>query len=129
MELNLVPEFRQDGVTGTRVFLRLEGALVAVLGLWAYAQLEAGWLLFAALFLLPDLSFFGYMMGRRTGVYCYNLAHTYLSPAVFFAALAFAGVDLAEELALIWVVHIGADRLVGYGLKLQTDDKRTHLSG
>lgn len=85
--------------------------------------------MFAVLLLLPDLSFLGYLKGRRAGVYCYNIAHTYLSPAVFFAALVFTGVDMAEELTLIWVVHIGADRLLGYGLKLQTDDKRTHLSG
>lgn len=120
---------RPRGERDIRIILRCEGALVATGGLWAYAQIEAGWLMFAALLLLPDLSFLGYLSGRTAGVYCYNFAHTYLSPVVVYAILALAGVDLAEELALIWIVHIGADRLLGYGLKLQTDYKKTHLSG
>jgi len=31
------------------------------------------------------------------------------------------------QLALIWLVHIGADRLLGYGLKYPTAFKDTHL--
>lgn len=119
----------QLGLTGIRIYLRLEGALAAGIGLWAYALLDASWLMLAATILLPDLAFLAYLNGRRFGIYCYNLTHSYLSPAVFFAVTAYAGFGLAEELALVWVVHIGVDRLIGYGLKLQTDDKRTHLSG
>lgn len=85
--------------------------------------------MFVVLFMVPDLAFFGYLKSRRVGIYCYNVAHTYLSPAVLFAALTFAGLELADELALIWVTHIAADRLLGYGLKLQTMDRQTHLSG
>ena len=31
------------------------------------------------------------------------------------------------QLALIWLVHIGADRLLGYGLKYPTAFGETHL--
>jgi hypothetical protein len=36
--------------------------------------------------------------------------------------------DLAMQSALIWFAHIGADRLLGFGLKYATDFKDTHLS-
>ena len=36
-------------------------------------------------------------------------------------------VDPLIQAGLIWLTHIGVDRLVGYGLKYPTDLKRTHL--
>ena len=33
----------------------------------------------------------------------------------------------AVQLALIWLAHIGADRLLGYGLKYPTAFTDTHL--
>jgi hypothetical protein len=44
--------------------------------------------------------------------------------------LALAGLalgPLAYGLAAIWVAHIGFDRLLGYGLKLETGFEQTHL--
>ena len=32
------------------------------------------------------------------------------------------------KVALIWLAHIGADRLLGYGLKYPTAFKDTHLN-
>jgi len=47
-------------------------------------------------------------------------------------ALGEAGVivdsSAATKIALIWLAHIGADRLLGYGLKYPTTFKDTHLS-
>ena len=34
---------------------------------------------------------------------------------------------LAFGLAAIWAAHIGFDRLLGYGLKLETGFEQTHL--
>jgi hypothetical protein len=36
-------------------------------------------------------------------------------------------VDLASQAALIWIGHIGFDRLIGYGLKIGPGFKDTHL--
>ena len=36
-------------------------------------------------------------------------------------------VALALAPDLIWIVHIGVDRTLGYGLKYPTDFKDTHL--
>ena len=33
----------------------------------------------------------------------------------------------ATQIALIWLAHIGVDRLLGYGLKYPTGFKDTHL--
>ena len=35
--------------------------------------------------------------------------------------------DAALAVALIWLGHIGVDRLIGYGLKYPTAFKDTHL--
>ena len=46
-------------------------------------------------------------------------------------SLGVAGVlgdyGFAVQLALIWLAHIGADRLLGYGLKYPTAFTDTHL--
>jgi hypothetical protein len=34
---------------------------------------------------------------------------------------------LPVQVALIWIGHIGADRLAGYGLKFETGFRDTHL--
>lgn len=34
---------------------------------------------------------------------------------------------LVLSLCLIWLAHIGMDRMLGYGLKYPTDFKDTHL--
>ena len=62
-------------------------------------------------------------------MHCYNAAHTYLAPAIMFMVLWLSGQELVEEMTIIWVAHIAADRLLGFGLKYQADTKQTHLSG
>ena len=112
---------------GPKAILRLEGAAVLAAASAAYAQLGAGWPLFAILFLTPDVSMLGYLFGRRIGAASYNLGHSYVLPA----ALGLFGVWLSQHLpvalSLIWVAHIGFDRMLGYGLKYPTDFGHTHL--
>ncbi len=92
-----------------------------------YQQLHGSWLWFAALFLVPDLFMLGYLANKRVGALVYNLAHTYTAPLLVFGVLRFAGSTLYDWLILIWVAHIGWDRLLGYGLKYDTAFKDTHL--
>lgn len=110
----------------TVLLQRLEGAVVLVLSVVAYAWLGQSWLVFAALFLAPDLAMFGYVRSVAAGTLSYNLAHTYVGPAL----LALAGLALgpmAFGLAAIWAGHIGFDRMLGYGLKLGGGFNQTHL--
>jgi hypothetical protein len=62
-----------------RPLLHLEGA-VLIASLFAYHRENGSWLLFAILFLAPDLSMAGYFPGPRLGAFTYNAIHTYLGP-------------------------------------------------
>jgi hypothetical protein len=108
--------------------LRLEGAAVAAVALWVYAQTGAGWGVFLALILLPDVSMLGYLAGARSGAAAYNAAHSYLCVLCLFAVATIADLEWATAVASLWTVHIGADRAMGYGLKHVTGFRDTHLS-
>ncbi|MBO9515774.1 MAG: DUF4260 domain-containing protein [Variovorax sp.] len=112
---------------GVRMLLRLEGLAVLLVSVAAYAQLGAPWGAFAMLFLVPDLSFLGYLAGPRAGAATYNLAHSYVGPAALLALGAAGGVPVALATALVWSAHIGLDRLLGYGLKYASGFAATHL--
>ena len=106
---------------------RLEGLALLAVSVLAYARFGEGWLLFAVLFLIPDLSFLGYLAGPRLGAWAYNLAHSLIGPLLLAAAAGLTGGDPPIALALIWLAHIGFDRALGYGLKSPEAFGLTHL--
>ncbi|WP_052951758.1 DUF4260 domain-containing protein [Devosia soli] len=111
----------------TPIFLqRLEGLAAMGFGIVAYAFLDQSWLVFALLFLSPDLFMLGYLRSIRTGAALYNLGHSYAAPALLALGGLFAG-EIFYGLAAIWVAHIGFDRMLGYGLKLDGGFDQTHL--
>jgi hypothetical protein len=107
--------------------LRLEGLAVVVLTAIVYRHIGASWWLFAALWLIPDLSMLGYLVGPRWGARSYNAVHTYLAPLTLAAAALWLHWSAALPVALIWLNHIGVDRLCGYGLKYPEGFGFTHL--
>jgi hypothetical protein len=111
-----------------RAILRLEGAVVLAAASIAYAEIGRGWVLFALLFLVPDISMLGYLGGRKLGAAVYNVGHTYVLPAALAAYGLLQSQPLALAVALIWIGHIGFDRLLGFGLKYETAFGHTHLS-
>ncbi|MCY1163483.1 hypothetical protein D9M73_33340 [compost metagenome] len=111
---------------GVRWLLRLEGLAFFAMAVAAYAQLDAGWGFFAALFLLPDLSFLAYLAGPRMGAAAYNAMHSWIGPLGLLATGMLAAPALTA-VALVWCAHIGFDRLLGYGLKYSEGFGRTHL--
>lgn len=117
-----------EHATGSvRVLLRLEAALVLTAALWLYGMAGASWWLFALCFFLPDVSLLAYLRGARVGAAVYNAAHSYAGVAVLAAAGVLMDSEGAQAAALIWVAHIGFDRLLGYGLKYATGFADTHL--
>ena len=108
-----------------RLWLRLEGLAVLALAAYLYARGGHSWVLFAALVLVPDLSFAGYLAGPRAGAAVYNALHSYIGPLAL--AVALLATDHSPAVALIWAAHIGFDRLMGYGLKYPTGFGDTHL--
>lgn len=114
-------------LTHPRWLLHIEGGILFVASLITYARIGSPWLLFAVLLLAPDLSALGYLINPRFGAACYNLVHIEALPAVTLALGVFSGSSWPVTLALIWLAHIGLDRLVGFGLKYPTKFQDTHL--
>jgi hypothetical protein len=110
------------------LLLRLEGLAVAAAAIVLYFHEDFGWVLFVALILAPDLSFAGYAFGPKVGAIAYDLLHTEIFPVALGALGVVADSGIATKIALIWLAHIGVDRLVGYGLKYPTAFNDTHLS-
>jgi hypothetical protein len=69
----------------------------------------------------------GYVRGPRLGAITYNLVHN-LAIALSLLAVGWAAAIAPLALAgAILVAHVGMDRALGYGLKLPTDFRDTHL--
>jgi hypothetical protein len=109
-----------------RTWLRFEGLAALVLSTYLYATQGGSWFLFGALFLVPDISFAGYLAGPRIGAMIYNLAHSYVGPLTLAGAHFVSGMP-GLLLAMVWGAHIGFDRTLGYGLKYSTAFGDTHL--
>lgn len=107
--------------------LHIEGAAVLVAAGVLYHQSHASWLWFAALFLAPDFFMLGYLANKRAAAAVYNLGHTYTLPLTILLALWLTGQTAYVWVLLIWLAHIGFDRMLGYGLKYETAFKDTHL--
>ncbi len=110
-----------------RRLLRLEGAALLIIAVAIFWHRGAAWWLFAILILAPDLSFLGYLAGPRIGAFAYNAAHATLGPIALALIGAFAASPSMIAVALLWLAHIGADRMLGYGLKYSAGFGFTHL--
>ena len=110
-----------------QILLRLEGMAALALSAVFYARTGASWWLFAALWLTPDLSMLGYLGGPKLGARIYNAIHSYVTPATLAVVGLLLGSSVLLPYALIWINHIGVDRLLGYGLKYPQGFKFTHL--
>jgi hypothetical protein len=113
--------------TQARRWLRLEGLAVLVAGAVAFGQLGGEFMWFLPALLVPDLAIAGYLGGPRIGAFVYNLVHS----AAFGLAVAGAGLVLNIPLlalaGAVLVAHSGMDRAAGYGLKLVSGFRDTHL--
>lgn len=112
---------------GVRIVLRLEGLAALAAALLAYSRFGNGWTIFAIYFLVPDISFLGYLIGPRAGAVAYNFAHSYIGAVACLTAGILLSVPLLLTIGLIWCAHIGFDRVLGYGLKYQTGFTFTHF--
>jgi hypothetical protein len=114
-------------ITRPKWLLHAEGAAVFLACLVIYGMRGYKWWLFVALFLAPDLSLLGYLGNVKLGTRLYNLVHTEALPVVLALATVFYRPNLLAVL-LIWLAHIGVDRLLGFGLKYPTRFNDTHLA-
>jgi Domain of unknown function (DUF4260) len=110
-----------------RRWLGIEGLVLLAGALIAFGTLGQPWWLVPAGILVPDIAMTGYMAGTRVGAHLYNLAHATLVPAVMLGVGYWQADRLLMALALIWLAHIGLDRLLGAGLKYNDRFTHTHL--
>jgi hypothetical protein len=114
-------------VGAPRRWLGLEGLVLLAGALIAYSTLGQPWWLVPAGILVPDIAMSGYVAGTRLGAHLYNIAHATSLPAVMLGIGYWQADRLLMALALIWLAHIGLDRLLGMGLKYNDRFTHTHL--
>jgi hypothetical protein len=110
-----------------KTLLKLEEVALALLGLYAYSRLDAGWLLFILLLFAPDLSMLGYLAGPKAGSFSYNLVHhKAVAVTIYLLGMWLASPDL-QIAGVILFTHSSLDRILGYGLKHPDSFQNTHL--
>lgn len=114
-------------MTQPRILLHLEGLVVLIGAVVAYAYMSGSGWLFALLLFVPDVFMLGYVRDVKLGALIYNIGHAYVLPVALLGASLVAGWELGVLIGLIWLAHIGLDRTMGYGLKYPTEFKDTHM--
>ena len=92
-----------------------------------YRWQRGSWTAFFVLFLVPDLSMLGYLAGPAFGARLYNLTHNYVAPLFLACYSLSVGRQDIVPYALIWMAHLGFDRMAGMGLKYPSAFRDTHL--
>lgn len=108
-------------------FERAENLAIAVAVVVVFVRSHFSWWWLPALFLLFDLSMAGYLVSKRFGAVCYNLAHAYVAPAVLLLGYALSPARWWAFAGLLWAFHIAVDRVLGFGLKFASGFQDTHL--
>lgn len=84
-------------------------------------------LLLLLLLFLPDISMLGYLKDKKIGSQIYNFVHNHLVGVI----IIFIGITINEQLLILGGIalnaHVGLDRALGFGLKLPSSFKDTHL--
>jgi hypothetical protein len=108
--------------------------MIAALAMIATIIIAPGqWWFPIVAFLVFDVSALGYVRSPAVGAFWYNAVHTYTWPAIL-AAIALVTRDSSPSpskwvalIAFAWALHVGVDRMLGYGLKLPDAFTHTHL--
>ena len=110
-----------------RVLLHLEGAVLFAAGTAVFFRLGQPWWLYLLLLAAPDLSLLALAAGPKLGSVVYNLAHTMVWPLIILVAGWWFGSATAVAVGLVWLAHLGMDRMLGIGLRYDDGRKATHL--
>jgi hypothetical protein len=92
---------------------------------WLYSGGSPLWLVPALL--VPDVSMVGYLANSRIGALSYNLVHNWTLALLVLGLGWWLAIDALVLVGALLVAHVGMDRALGYGLKLPTDFRDTHL--
>jgi len=111
-----------------KLILHLEGLVVLGLSVYLYFHLQFSWIIFLILLFSPDFAALGYLKNVKIGSIIYNLFHTYIVPVIIMICGMLISNDTVLMISLIWIAHIGMDRMFGFGLKYPTKFQDTHLN-
>jgi hypothetical protein len=114
-------------MTNPILLQRFEALVLLLAALALYTRLGQSWWLFVILLLAPDLFMLGYLAGPRVGAALYNFGHLLVWPALLVGIGVLTANPVLTGLGAIWLAHLGLDRVLGYGFKLPTGFKDTHL--
>ena len=117
------------GVNGRAVdlILRAEQVAIAVAGIVIWIANGGPPLLLIPAWLLVDLSMVGYLGGPLLGSITYNAAHNLVLALALLGLGWWTDTGWLVLAGAVFLTHIGLDRALGYGLKLPTDFRDTHL--
>jgi hypothetical protein len=116
-------------VTNAAVAMLLRAEQLAILGAGVVLWVANGGhpLLLIPAWLSVDLSMVGYVGGPRLGSITYNAAHNLVLPLALLGLGWWMSIGWPVLSAAVLLTHIGLDRAIGYGLKLPSDFRDTHL--
>jgi len=100
-----------------KMLLKIEEAFLFLLTIYLFSPLKMAWWWFPALFLVPDVAMFGYLINPRVGAAIYNVFHNRVICVASYVAGGVAGVPLLQLAGIIMLAHVSLDRAMGYGLK------------
>lgn len=105
----------------------MEGLALLTFATTFYYLIDGNWLVFIVLLFAVDIFMLGYLINPRIGSIAYNIGHSMILPLLLLTSGLLNNWELAVHLSLIWLAHIGLDRMLGYGLKFADSFKHTHL--
>ncbi|MCL4255515.1 MAG: DUF4260 family protein [Anaerolineae bacterium] len=111
----------------SKLLLHAEGGAIFITACILYARIGANGWIFALLFFSFDIFMLGYLRNPQLGSLIYNIGHTEIVPLALILLASLLTIEPLTAFALIWLAHIGLDRLLGYGLKYPTHFKDSHL--
>src|SRR5690606_14951606 len=109
------------------LFQRLEGVAILLSSTYIYFDQNLSIVYFLLFLLAFDVSMLGYIINNKLGAIFYNIGHSLTIPVILIVPYLFSKSELLLGLICIWLAHIGLDRCLGYGLKLEAGFKHTHL--
>jgi hypothetical protein len=113
--------------TAVGVILRAEHLAIFVAGVVLWLANGGPPLLLIPAWLLIDASMIGYLGGPRLGSITYNTAHNLVLPLAIIGLGWWTDLRWQVLAGAVFLTHVGLDRALGYGLKLPSDFRDTHL--
>lgn len=95
---------------------KVEAVALLLLSVYLFTLLDYAWWWYPLLFFVPDVSFIGYLGGKRTGETVYNVIHHQLLAVGAYILGGLLGLPVLSLAGIILLGHSSLDRVLGYGL-------------